>query len=76
MIAEVVFFSVVFVSMDNSSQVNEELIHKAGPWIDCLVKTQGDKNRCLPFAKDLVKSEGVVLAVLIILGVSPLPCLS
>ncbi|KAK7900867.1 hypothetical protein LTR67_003152 [Exophiala xenobiotica] len=75
MIAEVVFFSVVFVSMDNSSQVDEELIRKAGPWIDCLVKTKGDKNRCLPFAKDLVKSEGVVIAVLIILGLSGFWCL-
>ncbi len=75
-IAEVVFFSVVFVSMDNSSQVNQELIHNATPWITCLATTNGDKNQCLPLAKDLVKSEGVVLAVLIILGVRSSPYLS
>lgn len=69
-IGEVVFFSVVFVSMDNSTQVNEHLLQKATPWLDCLVLAQGDKNQCLSYAKGLVKSEGVVLAVLIILGVS------
>jgi hypothetical protein len=69
-IAEVVFFSVVFVSMDNSTQVNDSLIQKATPWLTCLVLSQGDKNKCLPLARPLVKSEGVVLAVLIVLGVS------
>lgn len=68
-IAEVVFFSIVFVSMDNSSQINEQLLEKAEPWLGCLSETGGDKNKCLSFAKDLVKSEGVVLAVLIVLGV-------
>ncbi|EXJ87048.1 hypothetical protein A1O3_04005 [Capronia epimyces CBS 606.96] len=74
-IAEVVFFSVVFVSMDNSTQVNEQLLQKATPWISCLVLAQGDKNQCLPYARGLVKSEGVVLAVLIILGLSGFWCL-
>lgn len=68
-IAEVVFFAVVFVSMDNSTQVNGELLRKAKPWLGCLVEQQGDKNACLPMAKDLVQSQGVVLAVLIVLGV-------
>ena len=69
MIAEVVFFSVVFVSMDNSTQVNAGLLKKAEPWLTCLVFHGGNKNECLPLAKNLVKSEGVVLAVLIVLGV-------
>jgi hypothetical protein len=69
-IAEVVFFSVVFVSMDNSTQVNAGLLAKAQPWLACLAETKGDKNKCLPLASGLVKSEGVVLAVLIVLGVS------
>lgn len=68
-IAEVVFFSVVFVSMDNSTQVNTALLQKAQPWLTCLVLNKGDKNQCLSLAGGLVKSEGVVLAVLIILGV-------
>lgn len=68
-IGEVVFFSIVFVSMDNSTQLNQELLQKAEPWLTCLVASGGNKNECLPLAKDLVKSEGVVLAVLIVLGV-------
>ncbi|KAI1617837.1 hypothetical protein EDD36DRAFT_14094 [Exophiala viscosa] len=74
-IAEVVFFAVVFVSMDNSSQVNEQLLEKASPWLACLVAEGGDKNKCLSYAKDLVKPEGVVLAVLIVLGLSGFWCL-
>lgn len=69
-IYEVVFFSVVFVTLDNSSQVTESLIQKATPWIQCLVLTKGDKQRCLPQAAPFVASENVVLAVLIFLGVS------
>lgn len=68
-IAEVVFFSVIFVSMDNSTQVNTALLTKAQPWLTCLVLNKGDKNQCLSLASGLVKSEGVVMAVLIILGV-------
>lgn len=68
-IAEVVFFSVVFVSMDNSSQVNQDLVERAKPWITCMVLTRGEKNACLSQAQDLVKNEAVVIAVLICLGV-------
>ena len=71
-IAEVVFFSVVFVSMDNSTQVNAGLLEKATPWLTCLVLHGGNKNECLSYAKGLVKAEGIVLAVLVVLGVSPL----
>lgn len=69
-IGEVAFFSVVFVSMDNSSQVNESLFERATPWVTCLMLSGGDKKRCLPLADDLVKDEGVVIAVLVVLGVS------
>lgn len=68
-IAEVVFFSIVFVSMDNSSQINANLITRATPWLTCLVLTGGNKDQCLPQAQDLVKPEGIVMAVLICLGV-------
>lgn len=69
-IAEVVFFSVVFVSMDNSTQVNDALLQKAMPWVTCMVLSGANKKQCLPEAKALVKSEGVVITVLICLGVS------
>ncbi len=70
-IGEVTFFSVVFVSMDNSSQVSTATLVKARDWLTCLALNSGDKNQCLHLVGGLVKSEGVVLAVLIVLGVSP-----
>jgi len=69
-VGEVVFFAVVFVSMDNSTQINADMLRRAGPWLECLFLKGGDKNQCLNLTKDLVQSEGVVLAVLVILGVS------
>jgi hypothetical protein len=68
-IAEVVFFSVVFVSMDNSTQLTHKNLEKATPWLTCLTDTGGDKDKCLADVGGLVKPEGVVLAVLIVLGV-------
>ena len=74
-IGEVAFFAVVFVSMDNSTQVSETLLQKAQPWLLCLFEKGGDKNQCLDLVVG-VKTEGVVLAVLIVLAVSPLPRVS
>ena len=70
-IGEVAFFAVVFVSMDNSSQLSSQLLEKSAPWLTCLMLSGGDKTKCLPLVGDMVKGEGVVLAVLIVLGVSP-----
>jgi hypothetical protein len=72
-IAEVIFFSIVFVSMDNNSIVNEELIQKATPWVTCLVLSGGNKDECLNKTSAFVKPEHVVLSVLVCLGVSKLP---
>jgi len=69
-IADVIFFAVVFVTMDNGSQVNAAEMQKALPWLTCLVLSGGQKDECLPQAKDLVEKESVVLAVLVSIGVS------
>ena len=82
-IAEVVFFAVVFVSMDNSTQINASFLQRASPWLLCLAT--GDpaaiaenpslnKTKCLPLASGLVQPESVVLAVLIVLGMSGIWC--
>jgi hypothetical protein len=72
-IADVVFFAVIFVTMDNSSQIDPARIKKTLPWLTCLVLSGGQKNECLPQATGLVESESVVMAVLIMLGVSVPP---
>jgi len=69
-ITDVIFFAVVFVTMDNSSQINAAEMQKALPWLTCLVFSSGQKNKCLPLAKDLVERESIVLAVMVMTGVS------
>ena len=74
-VGEIIFFAVVFVSMDNSTQLNADYIQKATPWLECLTNpaltTNAEKRaKCLPLASGLVQSERVVLAVLIVLGFS------
>jgi hypothetical protein len=75
-IGEVAFFAVVFVSMDNSFQVSDELVRKATPWLTCLANPTKTKNDCLPLIGTITQAEGVVLAVLICLGVSTFPNLA
>lgn len=69
-IADVVFFSIVFVSMDNTTRAAVSDVTSAEPWLLCLVMTGGDKNACLDKVTGLVFKESVVLAVLIMLSVS------
>lgn len=69
-IGDVIFFSVVFIRMDNGSQLNGAHAVEALPWLECLVLSGGQKNACLSKAKNLVESESIVLAVLVMLGVS------
>jgi len=73
-IADVVFFSIVFVSMDNTTRAAVTNLKKAEPWLLCLVMNGGDKNACLDKVGELVVKESTVLAVLIMLSVSlPFP---
>jgi hypothetical protein len=69
-IAEVTFFALVFVSMDNNLIATASHPNKSRPWLMCLVMSGGDKNECLPLARDLVEKESTILAVLICLAVS------
>jgi 7 transmembrane receptor (Secretin family) len=69
-IAEVIFFAVVFVSMDNNMMATESEPEKAKPWLKCLVTSKGNKNECLHLARELVEKEGTILAVLVCLAVS------
>lgn len=74
-ITDVIFFSVVFVYLDNNEAAvlsNESL---AEPWILCLMESNGDKNKCLDLAGGLVLNEATVMAVLILLSVSTHLCI-
>lgn len=66
-VVDVIFFSVVFVFMDNGEQ---EALHsktKALPWIQCMVAGLG-KQYCLQFTKSFIVNEATVMAVLMLLS--------
>lgn len=68
-IADVVFFAVVFVMMDNSETSVAKDPVEAEAWITCLMKNGGDKTSCLHLANKLVVNEATVIAVLVLLSV-------
>ncbi|KXJ95509.1 hypothetical protein Micbo1qcDRAFT_26936 [Microdochium bolleyi] len=71
-LADVVFFSIVFVFADNTVQEIKENPQKALPWVTCLLRSGGDKTKCLDLASALAISLPTVIAVLILLGMNGL----
>lgn len=74
-IADVIFFSIVFVFQDNIVQsiTNDPKSKVADAWVKCLIEARGDKTKCLDKAKSLVVNEATVAAVLLLLAVSSKP---
>lgn len=72
-IADVVFFAVVFVLMDNTETRVLTSPDEALPWLKCLMVNGGDKNACLSLAKNLVVNEATVVAVLALISVGRIP---
>ena len=69
-IVNVVFLSIVFVSMDNSAQAARQNLGKANDWLKCLILHPTDKNACLSKVGDLVESESTVMAVLVMMSLN------
>ncbi|EMR72007.1 putative g-protein coupled receptor protein [Eutypa lata UCREL1] len=69
-VADVIFFSIVFVFQDNTVQAVKEDMTLALPWIKCLIQSQGDKAICMDEADSIVVNLPTVIAVLILLAVS------
>lgn len=69
-IADVIFFSVIFVFQDNVIQSVTNDPKVAADWVLCLIGAAGDKSKCLKEAQKLVVNEATVTAVLLLLGVS------
>jgi hypothetical protein len=69
-IADVIFFSIIFVFQDNTVQAVQNDSKLANDWVLCLIGSFGDKNRCLSKAKILVVNEATITAVLLLLAVS------
>jgi len=67
-IADVIFFSVVFVFLDSNEAAVLNNPARAEDWIQCLVSSHGNKNKCVGLAKPLIVNEATVMAVLILLS--------
>ncbi len=69
-IANVVFFSVIFVYYDSMTQRPIREIQGGDKWLLCLILNQGNKNKCLDLAEHVALNLATVMAVLIIQSVS------
>ncbi|GJN68392.1 hypothetical protein PLICBS_002435 [Purpureocillium lilacinum] len=69
-IADVIFFSVVFVFQDNIVQSVTSDPRVGKDWVLCLIGASGDKHQCLEEAKSLVVNEATVSAVLLLLALN------
>ncbi|RYO81419.1 hypothetical protein DL766_002190 [Monosporascus sp. MC13-8B] len=68
--ADVIFFAIVFVFQDNTVMAVKEDSNIALPWVACLIRNHGDKEQCLDEAGALVISVPTVIAVLILLAMN------
>lgn len=73
-IANVVFLSIVFISMDNTVSAIRTNVERAQPWLICLAAHDGDKTKCWEEVGVLVRNESTVMAALILLSVMDYPC--
>jgi len=71
-IADVIFFSVVFVFQDNTVEAVKNDGELAIPWALCLIANQGNKVPCLDEASMLAVNMPTVGAVLFLLGMNGL----
>ncbi|KAI0974565.1 hypothetical protein F4678DRAFT_470545 [Xylaria arbuscula] len=70
-IADVIFFAVVFVFLDSTVEDIKTDPNKGAKWIECLA-TYNDKHACLSLAEPLVVNLPTVTAVLILLAMNGL----
>ncbi|PHH90297.1 hypothetical protein CDD83_4065 [Cordyceps sp. RAO-2017] len=69
-IADVIFFSVVFVFQDHIVQSVTEDPEVAKDWVVCLIGASGDKKQCLDRARSMVVNQATVSAVLLLLSLN------
>ncbi|KAI0482311.1 hypothetical protein GGR56DRAFT_180341 [Xylariaceae sp. FL0804] len=69
-IADVIFFAIVFVFLDNTVENVKNKPSIALPWAECLVEYGGDKNACLSEASNIVVSLPTVVVVLVLLAMN------
>jgi hypothetical protein len=67
-IANVIFFAVVFINLDNAVAPTARNVKTATPWLVCLATTGGDRASCRTYAEAIGPNEATLLAVVILLS--------
>jgi hypothetical protein len=68
-LADVIYFSTVFLQFDGTTQKNETNASHAMEWLVCMLRNDGQKDLCHEQASKLVVSEGTAFSVLFLLSV-------
>ena len=74
-VADVIFFAVIFVFMDDIEANIQKDPKKSLKWLACLVTSHGKKNDCLDLAQHIVVNEATVMSVLLLLSLNGVWCL-
>jgi hypothetical protein len=69
-LADVIFFSVVFIYMDSTSHRLLSETEEVMPWIMCLMMNPTNRDECYAFTKAHFVNQPTVVAVMILLSVS------
>lgn len=69
-VADVIFFSIIFVFQDNVIQSVTHDPTVGEEWVLCLIGASGDKNKCLKEAGKLVINLATIMAVLLLLALN------
>ena len=68
-ITDVIFFAVVFLKFEGTTEMTPQNKIKAGAWLTCLLTNGGDKDKCLDLAEKMVIPKNTAIAVIYLLSV-------
>jgi len=71
-LADIIFLSIVFVYVDRviGGGITAKNMNRVLPWTMCLLKNNGEFDKCYAEGNKLIVSNGIVIAILLLLGVS------
>lgn len=78
LLADIIFLAIVWVQLDNAIEAARagKLEHFL-PFLTCLAANAGVKDKCFHYGQEALVSEGIAIASLMLLSVSPIrPCMS
>lgn len=67
-VADVIFFAVVFVLLDKANADTEANHKRAQPWISCLIAHPDDVSQCFALGQSYLVSQNTISGVLIVLS--------